>query len=161
MPEDTKSSRHDGLDYWIKNMTNEDLKNYIQYRVIEQIDWYRNKSRKYKKQYQLWTVAALIIGALIPIFSVFSDGSILMKTAIAALGSSSAAISAFLTQQNYKELWQQYRNTRELLLSTLYLYFNQQGPFKDGDQAARDGKLIEQCESYLSQEVQHWKGLRQ
>lgn len=62
---------------------------------------------------------------------------------------------------NYKELWSIYRVNREMLLSTLYLYFNRVGIFnKDLDQDECDAMLIDLCEKQFQQEYGSWNELK-
>ena len=148
---------HMPLDEWIKEIENETTRNYVQDRVVDQMNFYRTKSKEYKKNYQRLMTASIVIGFLIPVTSVLADGSLIMKIILAALGSATTAISAFLRMKNYYEMWTHYRCNHEYLLSTLYAYFTKNGIFKTcANQTECDTLLIEACETCFNRENQRW-----
>ena len=154
------SERHDVFQKWLENVENEKTRQYIQERVITQMEWYRKKSSTYKAKYQHWMTASIILSGSIPVVSVFADGSIISKVVIAVLGAAVTGIGAYLSLHNYKELWNLYRVNREMLLSTLYLYFNHVGVFKkDIAQEDRDAMLIDMCEKNFQQDYGNWKSI--
>ena len=122
--------------------------------------WYSEKSAHCKKWYIRLTAAAIVVGALIPVASVYSEGGAFMKAFIALLGSAVTAINAFLALFNYRDLWNAYRKTREDLLQTLYYYFNNTGLFDDEEeQEKKDRRLIKICEERMEQEHGGWSAL--
>lgn len=148
------------LDEWIANIENDKTKHYIEDRVVNQMNYYRNKSKEYKKKYHELMTVSIIIGFLIPVTSILADGSIFMKLVIATLGSATTAISAYLRMQNYYELWSNYRYNREFLLSTLYAYFTNTGIFRQlSTQQECDTLLIDTCEACFSTENKGWLDL--
>lgn len=154
------SERHDMFQNWLKEVSNEKTRQYIEERVIKQMEWYRKKSSVCKAKYQHWMTVSIILSGSIPVVSVFADGGVIFKVIIAALGAAVTGIGAYLSLQNYKELWNIYRVNREMLLSTLYLYFNHVGVFnKDIDQNDRDAILIDLCERQFQQDFSSWKNI--
>lgn len=148
------------IEKWLVNVESQKTRLYIQERIVTQMDFYKDNSRKCKKNYQILSTASIIIGFLIPIMSIFADGSIYMKVFIAMLGSGSTAITAFLSLKNYRELWGKYRYSREYLLSVLQLYFMKAGIFKNiENQEDLDNLLVETCEKYFRTEAQNWREL--
>lgn len=149
------------LDDWIDRMEDENIKRYIQHRIVDQMNWYKSQSRAYKKKYQCWMSVSIFIGSLIPIVSAIADGSVQMRMFIAALGSWGTAVSMILLTNNYKDLWIQYRRSGNFLLSTLYLYFNRCGEFRViAEQRERDRRLVEICENYFINETQNWEEIK-
>lgn len=144
---------NDEFDFWINSMADENMKNYIKYRIIKQIDWFEVKGRYCKNKYQRFMFASIIISSVIPVLSIFADGSVLMKTVIAILGSVVSVIGSYITLQNYKELWGEYVSKKSILQNMLYMYFNCRGDFDIEDEKERNGKLIDTCESYFLQNV--------
>lgn len=144
---------NDEFDFWINSMADENMKNYIKYRIIKQIDWFEVKGRYCKNKYQKFMFASIIISSVIPVLSIFADGSVLMKTVIAILGSVVSVIGSYITLQNYKELWGEYVSKKSILQNMLYMYFNCRGDFDIEDEKERNGKLIDTCESYFVQNV--------
>ena len=144
---------NDEFDFWINSMADENMKNYIKYRIIKQIDWFEVKGRYCKNKYQRFMFASIIISSVIPVLSIFADGSVLMKTVIAILGSVVSVIGSYITLQNYKELWGEYVGKKSILQNMLYMNFNCRGDFDIEDEKERNGKLIDTCESYFIQNV--------
>lgn len=158
MRKETADERQKLFEDWIKDVENERTKRYIQERVIRQMDWYRIKCNVCKVRYQRWMIASIVISGIIPVASVFANSSVTFKVLIAALGAAVTGINAYLSFQNYKNLSNTYRISREYLLSTLYLYFNKAGAFeREENQDKRDMMLIDACEKHFQQEVTDWR----
>ena len=152
--------RDDALSEMINRVQDEKTKDYIANRIVEQMKWYSSKSRSCKQKYYQWMTVTIMIGALVPVVSVFADGSTWVKALLAALGAATTACNAYLSLHNYKELWVTYRKTRETLLRTLYFYFNNVGAFaQKGTQEEKDALLIALCEHELSSEHEGWQTL--
>lgn len=152
-------------DYIIKQfqpyldaMENSPLKTYIEERVIDQIIWYNQKSKKAQTRFKQLTVASIILNAIIPIFVLLSDYSIFFKLLVAGLSSSAGAINAIVALCGYKDLWIRYRSSCELLKSTLYRFFLKTGEFRHSadDQSALMETLAVSCEEYFTKEFQTW-----
>lgn len=150
---------NDEFDFWLNGMTDENMKNYIKYRIIKQLDWFEVKGRYCKNQYQRFMFASIIISSVIPVLSIFADGSVLMKAVIAILGSVVSVIGSYITLQNYKELWAEYVSEKSILQNMLYMYFNCRGDFDIEDEKERNGKLIDTCENYFLQNVNALSGM--
>lgn len=154
----SKQSRDAVLSNLIEQVQYEKTKDYITNRIVPQMEWYSSKSRSYKKKYYRWMTAVIMISAFVPVVSVFADGSIWVKALLAALGAGTTACNAYLSLQNYKDLWLSYRKTREAVLRTLYFYFNNIGVFsQSGTQEEKDARLIILCENELSSETGGWQ----
>lgn len=153
-------SRNDSLSELIDKVQSEKTKNYIINRIVPQMKWYSNKSRSYQQQYYHWMTVTIIISALVPVVSVFADGSIWVKALLASLGAAVTSCNAYISLHNFKDLWLTYRKTRELLLRTLYCYFNNVGLFSQSStQEKKDELLISVCENELSEETDEWKNI--
>ena len=153
----SNNKRNEALDVLITQIQNERTKNYISNRLIPQMEWYSRKGQECKKQYHLWTTITILLGAFIPVVSVFADGSIWVKALLVTLGSIVTACNAYETLHNFKDLWITYRNIREKLLRTLYFYFNNAGVFaQENTQNAKDLLLINICKNEISSEHSEW-----
>lgn len=151
------NQRNDELDSWVQSVSNEDIKRYIQHRVLTQMQFYSDKSQECKSLYFKWTNTSIFISFLIPVVSVFSDGSIIMKAMIAVLGAAIAGITSYLSIHNYKNLWESYRSIREQTYSLLLFYFTSSGVFAGKQSEEQDQLLIELCEKVFKSESQTWK----
>lgn len=155
--ENNRNSRNAALIGLVAQIQSENTKSYITGRILPQMEWYSAKSGKCKKKYYRWMGASIVLGAVIPVISVFADGAAWIKVMIAALGSSVTACNAFVALHNYKDLWLNYRNTRERLLRTLYCYFNNAGIFsKNMPQEEKDTLLVNICEEEIAGETGEW-----
>lgn len=153
-----ENERQKPFEEWIEGVKNEKTKHYIRERVMGQMDWYRTKCNVCKVKYQRFMITSMLISGIIPVASVFANSSVIYKVLIAVLGASVTGINAYLSFRNYKNLWNSYRISREYLLSTLYLYFNNAGVFEsEADQDKRDKMLIDICEKHFQQEVADWR----
>lgn len=160
MADNSNSGREEPLKLLINQVHSETTKHYIVTRLLPQMTYYSNTSRKYKKRYTRWMIAAIILGAMIPVLSVLTDGTPQMKVILSALGSAVTAINAYLALENSKDLWRSYRQEREILLSTLYCYFNNAGMFTHlNSQEEKDTLLIEICEKEMTKEVGNWAAI--
>lgn len=160
--ESANSTRSADLNELVAQVQNEKTRHYIACRLMTQMEWYSRKSRECKKQFYRWTTVTILIGALIPIVSVFADGSIEMKVLLASLGSVVTACNAYMALHNFKDLWLTYRNLREKLLRILYFYFNHAGVFSQNiTQDAMDALLVNICEEEMSGENRDWVSLMQ
>ena len=98
----------------IAQVQNANTKDYLLNRILPQLNWYGKNSKKNKMQYYLWMTVSIVLGAVIPIVSVFADGKTWVKVTIAALGSSVTAINSFIALHNFRDLWITYRKNREI-----------------------------------------------
>lgn len=152
------NQRNSELDNWIKTIEDENTRNYVEIRLVPQMDYYSKSSRKFKKKYTRCKTMIIIFGVLIPVAALFSDYGILAQAIIAALGASVSGITAYLELQNYHALWSGYRFKREQLLSILMYYFTATGIFSGiTDSKQRDILLIESCEQCFTAEHWAWK----
>lgn len=150
--------RNEELNLWIGKISDENLQHYVRHRVLPQMKFYSDRSQKNKSSYFRWINASIFISFLIPIASVFSDGSILMKAVIAALGAAIAGITSYINVHNYKELWVNYRFIREQIYTILLYYFTSSGDFSGKQQEEQNHLLVESCEKIFKSENQTWKG---
>ncbi len=145
------------IEDFISQVQCENIKNYISNRILPQMKWYSSKSNENKRKYHFWMTVAILLGALIPVVSVFADGAVWVKALIATLGAAVTACNSYISLHNFKDLWLTYRNTREALLRILYSYFNSAGIFsQSGTQEVRDILLVNLCEEELSHETADW-----
>lgn len=151
------NQRNEELNSWIEKISDENLKRYVQHRILTQMQFYSDKSQKCKALYFRWMNASIFISFLIPIVSVFSDGSILMKAVIAAMGAAIAGITSYLSIHNYKDLWESYRSIREQTYTVLLYFFTSSGAFSNKQLEEQGHLLIELCEKIFKSENQTWK----
>ena len=141
-----------------KNVENPCTKDYIQNRIIPEMDYYSTRSREYSKKYQGWMTVSIILSALIPVLSILIEENGVIKITIALCGAAVTGLNAYLSLKSYKDLWLRYRTTRETLLSALYCYFNNARMFeKENDPRQKDILLVNLCEDILNDENGGWR----
>ena len=151
------SSRDEAIRKRVMQMEDGETRNYLLDRVLPQMKWYSRKCAKYQTMYYRFMAAAILLGGLIPVFSVGGSYGV-VKVILALLGASVTAINAYLALYKYHELWIAYRGTREELIHTLYSYFNRAGVFaqKKMSEAELNVLLVDVCENALSKEMGGW-----
>lgn len=150
-------TRDELLTGLITQVQNGNTKDYITNRILPQMKWYNNKSKENKKKYHFWMTCSIILGAMIPVVSVFADGAIWVKVFLAVLGAAVTAINAYISLHSFRDLWLTYRNTREALFRILYCYFSNAGIFsQNGTQEEKDILLVNVCEEEIGGETGSW-----
>lgn len=157
--ETAASSRDRPLSELAGEIRDSRTKDYVENRLLPQMTWYSRKSMEYKKQYHALMSFSIMMGAMIPIMSFFLKGPLWVQVLIASLGAAVTAVNAYLSLNNSKDLWLTYRNTREILLRTLYFYFNNAEKFSKGTTEEKDALLIEVCEAELARENGTWRSM--
>ena len=97
------------------------IQEYIEKRVDDQINWYDEKSRKAQKWYKGLQLLEIIIAALIPLLSGYTEHSYI-PLIIGISGAVIAVIEAVTKLNNYHENWIQYRTTCEMLIASLFVH---------------------------------------
>ena len=143
------------FNYYLTHMEESPLKNYIEERVIAQINWYDKKSIAIKAKEQKWFKMAVISNAIVPVIVLLSDCGPLIKILIAFLSSASGTITSILNKNNDREIWIQYRANCEKLKSILHSFFLEQN-FPVYDEKSINS-FINTCEACLTEEVCHWQ----
>ena len=150
--ENRKNLRNEALMKQLSPDVDENTREYIRGRVIEQMNYYSAKSRQYRKTYQRFTTATIILGGAIPVCSFLDSSPTWVNFLTAILG---ACITGINT--GYRELWITCRNTLEALLNTLYAYINGAGAFEQTrTQEQKNVLLINTCEDILAHESGRW-----
>jgi hypothetical protein len=82
-----------------------DVKEYMETRVDEQINWYDSKSVRAQKKYKLFQIIEIILAATIPILSGYSDRCELIPFLIACFGSIIVIIESLTKLYKFHENW--------------------------------------------------------
>ncbi len=152
------SSRDAAIRKRVMQIEDEETRNYLLDRVLPQMAWYSTKSAQYQAMYYRLMGATILLGALIPAFSVGAN-STAVKVILALLGASVTGLNAYLALHNYHDLWITYRTTREDLIHHLYCYFNHAGAFSSAEDL--NVLLVNVCEDTLSKEHGGWTTILQ
>ncbi len=124
-------------------------------RLIDQLNWYDNKSINCQKLYKRWKYAQLIIAALIPVVSIASD-SPYTKWIVSIFGASIAVIEGIQHLNQFSTLWITYRSTAEMLKHEKYLFLSKAGQYRNLDREQSLLLLSERVEEHVSAEHANW-----
>ena len=133
------------------------IDNYIEQRVLAQIEWYDGKSAKSQKEYKRLTIISLIFGACIPILTLLLDYGLAVKIIISSLSAASSVLTSIIMLQGYKDLWVKYRTNCETLKSTLHRYKTRTGEFCFENDKSNFDLLVSICENHMLNEFQSWE----
>lgn len=159
--EQSTYSIKDNFTPYLSKYTDNPIKQYIENRVLDQIDWYNKKSTEKQFYFKRLMIASIIINACIPVLTLLSDlpCGFFFKVIISIASSTAAVISSIITLCRFQELWTQYRSNCEILQSVLHRYFTKSGEFKNLLENEAFDLLVTSCENYLTKEFQAWQSL--
>ncbi|PIY08161.1 MAG: DUF4231 domain-containing protein [Flexibacter sp. CG_4_10_14_3_um_filter_32_15] len=135
---------------------------YINERLVSQINWYDKKSSENKKKYKRIKRTESVIAALIPVVVTFGAFKVVQEynlevflQVVAALGGVALVImNSFLELDEHHKLWKEYRVTCEMMRHERYMYLTGSEPYDEEDAFPR---LVEKIEAISNSETQRWK----
>ena len=128
---------------------------YIEERIIDQLNYYNQRACKYKFLYFLFNILNITFSVSIPVLTILSTGTkeLLIKVLIAVLGSLITLSTSILSLCKFHELWMTYRSASEKLKSFLYLYMTKTSPYNT-DQSF--SLFASDCENIMMQTNTLW-----
>lgn len=131
---------------------------YIKNRILDQIDWYNKKAVQAQSDFKHWSVASIVLSAIIPILTLLSDMLSCrgINILIAIISSGVTVISAILSLYHFQDLWVRYRSNCEILQSILHRYLTRTGEFQNLSVSEAFNILVVSCEEYMTKEFQTW-----
>ncbi len=132
------------------------MDDYIKNRLNNQIDWYDDKSMKAQQTYKCLKLIELILAALIPILSIFSQDLIHITWIIAVAGGTITVIEGWLNISKLHENWIEYRSICETLKHEKYMFLTKTGVYNTDNNF---GYLVERIESIISKVNVNWANL--
>lgn len=146
---------------FLERMQEGPAKDYIKYRLLDQMHWYDQKSAEKQRRFKALSLAAIVINAVIPVVTLLSEYGVAIRIGIAAFSTAAGAIGAVVNLCRYQDLWVQYRAGCEYLKGILYRYFMRIGEFAPvaDDPAQCDWLLQSLCEDYFSSETGTWHSI--
>lgn len=128
---------------------------YLQTRVLDQINWYDKKSKTNKTYFLSLKIAEIILALFIPFISgyIHSDESP-AKISVGLLGIIVAAIAGIVTLIKFQENWIEYRTVAESLKLEKFLFLSKAGPYKDVTEPYPF--FVERFESLISTSTKKW-----
>lgn len=135
-----------------------DIKEYIENRVDDQIDWYDRKSQESQKWYKRLQITEIILAALIPLLAGYATSCKGVAFIIGLLGAVIAVIESISKLNKYHENWIQYRTTCEMLKYQKHLYLTGSAPYNPTDETI-ENIFVRNIENIISSENNQWKNI--
>jgi len=150
---------HNPLERTVALMSDEQ---YINERLVSQMDWYNRKSSENKRKYKLIKRSEFVIAALIPVvitfgaFKIVQENNLViyLQVTAALAGVALVIMNSFLELDEHYKLWKEYRVTCEMMRHERYMYMTRSEPYDEADAFPR---LVEKIEAILNSETQRWK----
>ena len=131
---------------------------YVRDRLQGQMKYYSKTCKKLQNQYRWFSIANIIIAAIIPIFSLAVDSiGVVAQYIIAVLGAAASITSGIVFFEKYRDRWLQGRITQEKLKSELAKYRSGTCHYAGLDADDKLNLLVEACESYMENEHSEWR----
>jgi len=129
---------------------------YLNDRLEKQINWYDDKSLKYKNWYKTLKIAEIFFSSLVPFLVVLDQILPISHYLIALSGVLSTFLAAINSLNKFHDLWLEYRTTAETLKHEKYFYLTKAGPYKNLKKEEAFILLVERVESLISKENTKW-----
>jgi hypothetical protein len=133
-----------------------DIKEYMQERLEEQIEWYDQKSMHAQKCYKISQLIEIVLASSIPLLAGYSKYNFWIPVIVGILGALIAIIESITKLYKFHENWIQYRSTCELLKYQKYLYITKSSPYNIEEESV-DNIFIKNVENIISAENGQWK----
>lgn len=114
---------------FLARMQDGPAKDYIKYRLFDQMQWYEKESAEKQRRFKALSLAAIVINAVIPVVTLLSEYGVAVRIGIAAFSAAAGVIGTVVNLCRYQDLWVQYRAGCEYLKGILYRYFMRIGEF--------------------------------
>lgn len=136
---------------------------YLQERVLHQLDWYGKKSAASKARYQFLRLMQISLGILVSAVGVYAESIPHGTWLLSGFGVLISLSAAWETVFDYQNNWIRYRRIQEDLKREKILYATASGPYRrestEIDPAEASFILfVSRVEGLLSQEIDQWSG---
>lgn len=128
---------------------------YLNARVLDQIEWFEKKSASNKKWFNRLKVVEIVVSLSIPFTVAYiTNNNDSLKIIVGILGIVVAAVASIMTLMKYQENWIEYRTVAESLKMEKFLYLSEAGPYKKIKEPFR--LFVERFESLISTSTKKW-----
>jgi len=126
---------------------------YINKRLLDQINWYSTKSQWNQKWFKRLKILEIVCAAIIPFLAGIGPVVPFYQFVIGFLGVIIAVSSGISSIYKFHENWIEYRTTAETLKHELYLFKTKSQPYNK-ENAFQE--LVQRVESLISKEHTQW-----
>lgn len=132
------------------------MKEYIEQRVNDQIEWYDTKARASQKWYKRLQITEIVLASMIPLLSGYSSDIKYMPFIVGTFGVAIAVIGSISKLNRYHENWIEYRTSCEMLKSQKQLYLTESYPYNSGTET-KENIFVRNIENIITSENSHWE----
>ncbi len=133
-----------------------DEKDYMEKRLIPQIEYYSKTSRHLQKEYYIISIASTVTMATVPVITIWPDTYGITRYIVAAISALASVLSSVLLIRRTKDNWIEYRVTSEMLQSELAVFKATAGEYQMQDHRPRFALFVERCERIMQSERSGW-----
>lgn len=140
------------------------MDDYIKNRLDDQITWYSNKSKYYKRFYYGFSISLLVISSLSTIVSylVLKYKNVDFLPILGTILTASIPIIVGIDKlMKCQELYTDYRHTCERLKQEKILFLNKAGEYENLSNEKKNILLVTRCESIMATENSNWTQLNE
>lgn len=130
-----------------------DVEYFIQERLRKEIEWHEKKADFNQNWFHRMQRLQITFSSAIPVLTGFSASHTWILWIVGILGGLVTAITGFSNTFRYKELWLQYRNTKQSLVREQQLFQAKCEPY---DKAGSFQIFVERIEGLLGKENSAW-----
>ncbi len=131
-------------------------RDYIQLRLLKQINYYKKASKRLQKEYYICSIANTVFMAAVPIILMLPDSITWAKYVSAIISAIAAVLSSVLLIKRTKDNWIEYRSTREALESELAAFKSKAAAYQSNNYKQRFVLFVERCERIMQAEREGW-----
>jgi len=129
-----------------------EINQYIEDRIEDELAWYSAKASSNKKWYYGLVSIQIVLAAMIPFVTLFSDIEI-TKYMIALLATIVTIVSGALSTFQYQKKWIEYRTTSETIKHEKFMFLSKINPYNLKN---RNSVLVKRIEALISKENTSW-----
>ena len=130
---------------------------YIQTRLLVQLEYYERQSASNKRKFLGCSVVAIASSTAVPIIVIVTGE----RVVIAMAGALSAFAIAIQALYQWRENWLEFRSTAEALRREQMLYETRTGPYAHLSESGIAGVLTTRVEDILATEHRTWRATQQ
>ncbi|MDE2933144.1 MAG: DUF4231 domain-containing protein [Chloroflexota bacterium] len=125
---------------------------YIDQRLVPEIEYYENRSALNKRFFHVTSVVSIVSAVAVPIVAVVSD-----HFALAVIGGVASVAIASQSLFKWHENWLKFRGSAEGLKKEQMYYLTRTGPYQGVADDALEGILVVRVEDLISSEHETWQ----
>lgn len=133
-----------------------DERDYIQLRLLPQIEYYSKSSRRMRRKYYIFSIANTAFMAAVPVILLLPDTIKGAKYISASVSAIASVLSSILLILRAKDNWIEYRNASEALKSEFATFKARAADYRELRPHQQLSLFVERCEGIMQSERSGW-----